>query len=142
MQPALFCGPGPFPGSRALEGPKVGRKPGAGFIVILGLSSTPSYKAKKTMADRCPYPFPPAGAKPSGHVSVFVSPPNSSLQRPSGNKDQPFLQTPSPTLFPPTHSPLPGAILHVEKSIKFVKVKISDWDQKTDRKSIFFKIIF
>ena len=78
MQPALFCGPGPFPGSRALEGPKVGRKPGAGFIVILGLSSTPSYKAKKTMADRCPYPFPPAGAKPSGHVSVFVSPPGRS----------------------------------------------------------------
>ena len=52
MQPALFCGPGPFPGSRALEGPKVGRKPGAGLIVILGLSSTPSYKAKKTTTNK------------------------------------------------------------------------------------------
>ena len=37
----------------------------------------------------------------------------------------------------PCHSPLPGAILHVEKSIKLVKVKISDWDQKTNRKSKF-----
>jgi hypothetical protein len=27
--------------------------------------------------------------------------------------------------------------LHVEKSIKFAKVKFSDWDPKTDRKSIF-----
>ena len=26
--------------------------------------------------------------------------------------------------------------LHVEKSIKFAKVKFSDWDPKTDRKSI------
>ena len=38
---------------------------------------------------------------------------------------------------PPTHSPLPGAILHVEKSIKFAKVKFSDWDPKTHRKSNF-----
>ena len=28
-----FCEPGPFPGSRALEGSQVGRKPGAGFTV-------------------------------------------------------------------------------------------------------------